>query len=339
MRPLPLQSLFPSLLDPTADHAALSAPSAAAPAWLTRHQDVASAALTRARQGVLPAHAPVLAPPAPPIQADRHALLKQRLTLAAPLTRPEGVAAGESSAPRTGPALLVMVTPPDSYQPLVEFLLMLKGLNARHVVVLGDMSEWWAQDRGNPARQYSLGDCHGSRVYADFSSPVNHGASWLRDVRLAWERPSAEAPDTPLREEHGYRQLQLACGTSGTLGPSQLRCAADWIRVNTQPGDRVVLLGRDDLALPRRHDADPLLAMSGQVALTLALNQHLRASPGAISDTGDPRFQHRQQHRLTEAASELHQRHPALLGGPVHLAAALAASEPLPSHRRIAVPA
>lgn len=330
MRTLPLQSPFSALLDPTADQTALSDPSAAPPAWLTQHQDTAAAALTQARQGVIPAHAPVLAPPGPSIPADQHPLLKQRMTLATPLARPERVTAGDTAAPRTGPALLVMVPPTDSYKPLVEFMLILKGLNARHVVVLGDMSEWWAQDRGDPARQYSLGDRYGSRVHADASSPVNHGASWLRKVHMAWERPAQGSTDTILRDEHTYRQLQLACGTSGTLGPAQLRCAADWIRTNTKAGESVVLLGRDDLALPRRHDADPLLAMSGQVALTLALNQHLRASAGAIDDAGDPRFQHQQQQRLREAASELHQRHPALLGGPVHLAAALSASDPLP---------
>ncbi|WP_184294531.1 hypothetical protein [Roseateles terrae] len=226
-----------------------------------------------------------------------------------------------------------MRPPSDDYVPMVEFMLILRGLNARHVVALGNVARPWAKDGEATPSTYVLVDGDSAVRYRS-SDVTQRGAGWRRQIEFEWEPPANDPPSnappaTKVCDRHKIEQLQVECGTPGTLGPAQLRCAADWILWNSQPGERVVLLGRDDVGVKSSPDADPLLAMSGQLALTLALRQGLMATAGPTPDTADAFYRHQQRQWLLDAASDLHQRDPALLGGPVHLAAALAASEPL----------
>ncbi len=349
MRTLQLQSLAPfSLSDPKADHAAFADPTAAPPAWLITHQDTATNVLGRVRQGTVPAHAPVVAPLGPARHQDAHALVKQRLALLPPWAGRSGagampVAPGVAGAARLRqgaspgvPELVIMCPPTEDYKPLVEFMLLLQGLNARHVVVLGDLARRWAKDRNDTPSMYTM--VHGdSSVGCISSGPTRSGAGWRRDVTLEWEHPSVDDPETSVCNQHKFQQMQVECGTPGVLGPTQLRCAADWILWNHQPGDRVVLLGRDDRGVSATPGADPLLAMSGQLALTLALRQGLAATAGPSPETADAFHRHQQRQWLQDAASDLHQRDPALLGDAVHLAAALAASAPVAEASRAPV--
>ncbi len=226
-----------------------------------------------------------------------------------------------------------MQPPTDDYVPMAEFMLLLRSLNARKMVVLGDVSERWAKDQGDiPSTFVTVIAKSAVRYKSSEATPL--GPGWRRQIQFEWQHPpfdqSSNAPeDTTICDEHSVEQLQVACATPGTLDPTALRCAADWILRTSRPGERVVLLGRDDPGMSTSPDAHPLLAMSGQLALTMALRQGLAATAEPALEAADAFYRHQQRQWLQNAGSDLHQRDPALLGGPVHLAAALAASEPL----------
>ncbi len=336
----PLPSARPSLNEPIEPLGASARAIADTPDWATPHLDLANEVYTQVRTAKAPMHIRVLKPNIPPRVLNQDPFVRERLAL-----RPPPHPCNRLLAPLEGqgfpkvPEMVVARPPSMAYDSLAMFMLHLKQEQARHVVVLGDLDERWLPQREEGPKTCTQ-VCQNSTMRVLTSAATPFGTAQKRSVEFHWEFPDAlrhtDSGEPSARVSHHHRidLLQVSTPTPDMLGPSELRDLTTWVFQQVNPQEPVILLGRDHLPPARVFNVDPQLAMSGQVAATMALRQVL-PQLGALSE----QTQAVQQELLLSVFDDLFNRHPVLLGGPTHLAAVLAASEPVPFHRLTAVPA
>lgn len=318
--------------------------------WLDEHFTTAKKTLQEARAGRLSsAHLRVFdIDPHPLTTPGCSTVLKEILSLAAIRSRASGTI-------EIGPSLMLMACPPRAKAALPEVMRLLKSHDIRHMLTLGDLNTEWIQPytpSSSDLRTSHLPHTPWTLETRHFEPQDVGWSSQLTIVeqppRLAAPSPTASSsafspslvssPEVRLPKDQWGDQLYETLIASGQptrwemtrlhlptlsdnlMGPDALRQATRWLDT-LPPGTRVAVLAAE-VGSPRAAGGrtDPVVTMGGQLAMTLALRE---AQPSMVPN--DRHARRMQQDQLLQAAAELHDHHPPMLGHVPHLSAVLEA--------------
>jgi hypothetical protein len=244
--------------------------------------------------------------------------------------RPELNANGEPVP--VGPQLLALSSPENHLARLAELVHLLKDRDVHHLLVLGKISTAALKPDDYVRSASSSYDVNGQQLVLTTSMPHWQDGLQTRTLSLRVDSEGqrgaagleANGPEGPSR--HLLTLVEVEPTEAGLLSPDDLKQICDWSQKTISRGEPLAIVAREfpeDEGRRNSGAANPLLIMTGQLALTMSLRRELDAG----SAPGQRRTPDQQEQPLARAAAELHRRLPSYLGNEKHLSAVLAACE------------